>query len=127
MPTDKTSLIVPVLLIAVGTGWLLSALGIGQSILWIWTLGLGAVGVVAFLVGGFDKVTVVIGPLFLLASIMSVLRQTGRLSLNVEIPVLIIAMGVMLLIARMPSVPVPNWILQPGEGKASAAGKKGDR
>src|SRR5262245_30508175 len=116
MQGDKTSLIVPVLLIAVGAGWLLSALGIGQGILWIWTLSLGGVGVVTFLVGGFDKLTVVIGPLFLLASILSVLRQTGRLALNVEIPVLIIAMGVLLLVAHLPSVPMPAWVQAPARG-----------
>ena len=86
---NRTSLIVPVLLIAVGTGWLLATLGFAPKILWIWTLSLGAVGALTFLVWGLDKVTVVIGPLFLLASILSVLRQTEYIHWDAEVPLLI--------------------------------------
>ncbi len=121
---DRTSLIVPVLLIAVGAGWLLATLGVAPNILWIWTLSLGAIGVLTFLVWGFDKVTVVIGPLFLLASVLSVLRQTNRLTLNVEIPLLIIATGVLLLAAHLPAVPVPGWIAQTGVADKSATAVK---
>ena len=117
MAASRTSLIVPVLLIAVGTGWLLATLGIATKILWIWTLSLGAVGALTFLVWGFDKVTVVIGPLFLLASILSVLRQTERITMNAEVPLLVIAAGVLSLVAHLQSVPVPAWLQldQPGK------------
>jgi hypothetical protein len=52
----------------------------------------------------------VVGPFFILASCLSLLRQTGRLRLDVEIPVLVIAIGILLLVARSSAVPVPNWI-----------------
>ncbi|HUE74550.1 MAG TPA: hypothetical protein VMP01_27025 [Pirellulaceae bacterium] len=117
MAANRTSLIVPVLLIAVGIGWLMATIGVAPNILWVWTLSLGAIGVLTFLVWGFDKVTIVIGPLFLLASIMSVLRQTERITLNAEIPLLIIAAGVLSLVAHMQMVPVPAWLLLEQTGK----------
>lgn len=107
---SRTSLIVPVLLIAIGTGWLLASMGIAPKILWVWTLGLGAIGVLTFLVWGLDKVTVVLGPLFLLASVLSVLRQSERITVNAELPLLIIAAGVLALVAHLPGVPVPAWL-----------------
>jgi hypothetical protein len=54
-------------------------------------------------------VSVVPGPFFLLASLLSVLRQTGQLSLDVEVPVLFISIGVLLLVAQWPSIPKPEW------------------
>jgi len=50
-----------------------------------------------------------VGPFFLLASVLSVLRQTDYLSLNVEIPVLVISIGVLLLVAQLPAIPKPGW------------------
>ena len=121
MKADKRTLIVPILLITVGIGWLLTTLGITPGVEWIWTLGLAIVGVLAFLVGGWDKVTAVVGPFFIIASCLSLLRQTGRLTLDTEIPILVIVAGVLLLIARLPAIPVPQWIIP--EGKASGPGK----
>jgi len=110
------TLIVPILLITFGIGWLLTTLGVVPRVDWVWTLGIGMVGILAFALGGIDKVTVVVGPFFLLASFLSILRQTGRLPIDIEVPVLIIAAGVLLLVARLPSVPAPNWLLQSAEG-----------
>lgn len=109
---EKKSLILPLLLITVGTGWLLTTLGVAPGVDWVWTLGLAIVGLLTFVVGGFDKVTVVVGPFFILASCLSMLRQTGRLKLDVEIPILVIIAGVLILVARSPAIPVPRWIIQ---------------
>jgi hypothetical protein len=117
--TDKKSLIVPILLITIGAGWLLTTLGIAPGIDWVWTLGLAVVGILAFVVGGFDKVSVVVGPFFIITSCLSVLRQTGRLKLDVEVPILVITGGVLLLIARHPAIPIPKWMIplpRPGKG-----------
>ncbi|QDT47645.1 hypothetical protein [Symmachiella dynata] len=113
---DKKTLIIPLLLISVGAGWLLTTLGIAPGINWVWSLGLAIVGFLAFIVGGFDKVTFVIGTFFISASCLSVLRQTGRLALDVEVPILVIVSGITLLIARMQAIPNPNWTLEPPEG-----------
>src|SRR5437870_5764909 len=85
------------LIITVGIGWLLSAQGIGSGINWIWTLGLGMVGVTTFVVsGGLDKLSVVLGPFFLVASLLSILRQTGQLAFDIEVPILVILIGILL-------------------------------
>ena len=73
---------------------------------------MAAVGVLTLVLGGVDKVTVVIGPLFLIASSLSLLRQTGRLTINLEVPVLVIATGILLLVAQLKSIPPPTWLLQ---------------
>jgi hypothetical protein len=106
------TLVVPILLITLGVGWLLTTLGVVPQIDWVWTLGVALVGILTFVTGGFDKVTVVVGPFFLVASLLSILRQTGRLSIDLEIPILVIAAGVLLLLARMNSIPVPTWLIE---------------
>lgn len=112
MTSNKKTLLLPILLITVGSGWLLTTLNIVPTIDWIWTLGLAVVGLLTFAIGGVDKVTVVTGPFFIVASCLSVLRQTDRLQFNVEVPILVIAAGILMLVARLPSIPVPKWILQ---------------
>ncbi|GIW95441.1 MAG: hypothetical protein KatS3mg110_3482 [Pirellulaceae bacterium] len=55
MQPNKKSLFVSVLLIALGAGWLLTTLGIVPEVIWIWTMGLAALGILAFIISGFDK------------------------------------------------------------------------
>ena len=119
MTPEKRTLILPVLMLAVGAGWLLTELDVVPRVNWIWTLGLGGVGLLAFVVGGLDKVTIVVGPFFILAAGLSVLRQTGDLRPEIEVPVLVIAAGVLLLVARSPAVPFPKFLIEepkPREG-----------
>jgi hypothetical protein len=112
MTAERRTLILPVLLIVVGIGWLLTALDVGPGICWPWMLGLAAVGLLAFLVSGWDKVSVVVGPFLIAASCLSLLRQTERLSVDIEVPVLTIVAGVLLLVARSPAIPLPKWIVE---------------
>lgn len=112
MKNNRTTLVIPILLITVGSGWLLSTLGIMPGIDWVWTLSLAIVGLLSLVVGGLNKVTVVVGPFFILTSLLSVLRQTGRLDIDVEIPLLVIVGGILLLLARSSAIPTPKWILE---------------
>jgi hypothetical protein len=123
---SRAPLVIPILIIVVGVGWLLTAQGFGPGINWIWTLGLGVIGVLTFVVSnGFDKVSVVIGPFFLLASMLSVLRQAGQLNLDIEVPILVISIGVLLLVAQLPAIPKPGWLeALPSPTKESSAPKK---
>ncbi|HBL43466.1 hypothetical protein [Gimesia sp.] len=109
--SDRKTLILPLLIIGIGTGWLLTTLGIVPGINWIWTLGLAVVGVLSFAVSGIDKSTVLIGPFFIIASCLSVLRQTGRITLDVEVPTLVIVIGILLLVARSKAIPLPDWMV----------------
>jgi hypothetical protein len=103
--------VLAILIVTVGVGWLLTALGVGPGIDWVWTLGLGVVGILTFVLSdGLDKVSVVIGPLFLVGSVLSILRQTGHLRIDVEVPVLVILVGVLMFVAQMSFIPVPKWV-----------------
>ncbi len=115
MSFDKKTLLFPILLVTLGTGWLLTTIGVAPHINWVWTLGIAVLGLLAFVVGGFDKVTVVLGPFLLLASCLSVLRQTERLRFDVEVPILVIVAGILLFVARLPIVPMPKWITPDAE------------
>jgi hypothetical protein len=108
---QKGPVILSLLIITVGVGWLLSAQGVGRGIDWVWTLGLAMVGVATFILsGGLDKLSVVLGPFFLVCSVLSVLRQRGSLDVNTEIPVLVILIGVLLLVAQVRAIPIPRWM-----------------
>ncbi len=110
-PNSRIHVIIPILIIVVGVGWLLTTQGIVPGVDWVWTLGLGVIGIVIFIASGFDKFSVVLGPFFLLGSVFSVLRQTGQLRLEIEVPVLVISIGVLMLIAQLPAIPAPRWFL----------------
>jgi len=110
MQQDRTSLILGLLLVAVGGGWLLGSLGFIPSVDWAWSLGLAVVGVLAIVLSGFDKVSFVVAGFFGLASVLSVLRQAGVMKLEVEVPVLVLAAGLLLIAARSEAIPLPRWI-----------------
>jgi len=55
---DSKTLIIPILLITLGAGWLSTTIGVVPQINWVWTLGVALVGVLSLAMGGFDKVTI---------------------------------------------------------------------
>lgn len=110
---QKSSLVVPLLVMAVGIGWLLSALGYVPDVNWLCTIGLAAAGILTLVMAGIDKFSVVIGPFFLLASVLSVFRQTGWLTLNIEIPLLVIGVGALMVLAQSPRIPMPDRLTPP--------------
>ena len=110
--SGKSTLWLPLLLIILGIGWLLTSLNILPAIDWIWTLGIASVGLLTFVLGGFDKFTMAVGPFFLIMSCLSIMRQTDRMPLNVEVPVLVILAGFLMLVVRHPGIPMPSWMDQ---------------
>jgi hypothetical protein len=103
-----------IVIITVGIGWLLTVQGYMPGINWIWTLSLAVVGALTFVVSsGVDKLSVIVGPFFLMSSLLSVLRQTDRISIDAEIPILVIMIGSLLLLAQMPFIPLPKWFVPP--------------
>ena len=103
-------ILVAICLIGLGIAWLLNNIGVMPGVNWVWTLGLAGVAIVILAASGIDKLTVVIVPLLLLASIASVLRQTGRITGNYEVPGLVIAAGVLILISHLSPLPPPAWL-----------------
>jgi hypothetical protein len=110
MQANRRTLIFPLLLVAVGSGWLLSALEVLPDVNWVWTFGLAAAGILPIVVGGIDKASVVVGPLFLAASGLSAMRQLGRIPLEIELPILVILTGLLVLLAHHPAFPAPKWL-----------------
>lgn len=108
---DRKLLVLSLFTTAVGVGGLLMATGVSPQVDWIWSLGLGTMGLIVFVLsGGIDKASVVLGPIFLLAAVLSVLRQSGRLTAAVEVPLLVTALGVLMFLAHLPVVPLPSWL-----------------
>ena len=116
MKKSSKHLALPLLVILLGVAWLLNAIKFMPDVDWIWTAGLGTVGVMTLGLCGLNKFSMVIGPFFIIASITSVMRQTGNIVLETEIPVLIIVFGCLLLLVQAVKVPLPA-ILSPDENK----------
>jgi hypothetical protein len=114
---EKNSIAVPIVLIALGFGWLLTAHGVLPGVNWIWILALGIAGVLVLAVGGIDKLTIVLGPFLMACSCLSLLRQTGYLDINTEVPLLVIVGGVLMLIPYIVPVPTPTWYLAAKEAE----------
>lgn len=114
---SKVGLVVPVAMIAIGIGALLTALKITPHIDWVWTLSIAVAGL-AFPLGlGFDKVTFVACSVLIAVAILSILRQTVMITLSIEIPVLVIWVGIVLLFARLKVIPNPTWFDQSEENR----------
>ena len=117
MMSNRASIAVPILIITVGVGWLLTAHNVIPGVNWLWVLGLGVVGVLILALGGIDKVTVVLGPFLVTATFLSLLRQTERITVDTEVPCLVIAAGLLMLISRFLPVPPPSWLIEPPKDK----------
>ena len=105
MKQNKNEIVVPVLLVAVGVGWLLSSYGIVPEVVWFWPLGLAAAGVLMLAVQGPNRVSVVLGPFLILAAVLSVARQSGIISWEQEMPILLIGLGVLMIASKFSNLP----------------------
>ncbi len=111
---SKGLVVLALLIITLGVGWLLTTLAVEPRINWVLTLSLGMIGVLAFVIsGGLDKVSVVVGPVFLSGSVLSFLRQANYLSFDVEIPIYVIVVGVLLLVSQLRVISLPGWYIPP--------------
>jgi hypothetical protein len=95
----------PVLLIVLGGGWLLYSLHLLPSIHWLWILGMAGAGAGILLIDGFTKTSVISGPLLILGGFLAFCRLYYRTGWGVIIPVVLIAAGILMLVARSPSIP----------------------
>ena len=98
-------LVAPLFLIAIGVGWLLTAQQVVPGVSWMWVLLLATAGLSVLLVKGLTRGAIIVGPFLILCALSSFLRQTGRISAEIEVPALLIAFGVLLLVARLAPLP----------------------
>jgi len=110
MNTSRKMIILAVLVIALGIAWLLNTLDVIPGVDWLWTGGLGVAGILIMAANGINKLTFVIGPFLLVSSVFSILRQTGRLRTDIEMPVLFIIFGVLFLLSLLLPLPTPEFL-----------------
>src|SRR5437763_8461457 len=101
----RKAVIVPLLIVGLGVAWLLNVLEVMRAVDWVWTLGLALVGVVVLVTGKLTRQGFVVGIFLLAASVLSLLRQTGRLRMDIEVPVLVIILRLLLLCAHLLRLP----------------------
>ena len=107
--SSKAPVVVSILIMVAGFGWLLNSFHWLEEVDWVWTLGIAALGAVV-LGTGINKVSVIVGPFLILGAACAFLRQTGRLAVEHEVPILVIVFGALLLLAYVLPVPLPRYL-----------------
>ena len=95
----------PIVLIVLGAAWLLKNLNWMPEVHWLWILGLVGAGVAVLVVDGITKSSVVAGPFLILAGGLYFLHQYYYLGWRFIIPILLVAAGSLMLVARSPAIP----------------------
>ncbi len=101
----------PILITAVGVGWLLTAQGLLPGVQWACVLGLAALGAVLLSLEGVNKFSFVVGPSLIVGAFLSILRQTGFVGVDTEVPLLTITVGVLWTLVHLVPLPQPSWFL----------------
>jgi len=105
MQAKMQSVAISLLVIAVGIAWLLNTMSVLPGVNWVWVVGLAGAGLLMMALCGFNKLTVVIGPFLMAASILSLLRQRGVIHIDQEVPILVIVVGALLLGSTLSKLP----------------------
>ena len=98
----------PIMLIVLGAAWLLNSLHWLPEVHWIWILGMAGAGIAIMMLDGLTKSSVVAGPLLMLGGLLSFFHQYYALGWRFMIPVMLIVAGLLMLVARSPSIPESN-------------------
>jgi len=110
-------IILAVLVIALGIAWLLNTLDVIPGVDWLWTGGLGVAGILVLAARSINKFNFVIGSFLLISSVCSILRQTGKLRPNIEMPVLFIVFGVLILASILLPLATPEVFREEQRGE----------
>lgn len=105
MNSRKTVIAISLLIIALGIAWLVNVVQRNSRIDWFWPTGLGVSGILLLTVAKLDRFNFIVGVCLIVCSVLSVLRQQGVLTVNIEVPVLFITVGILLLLAHMLKIP----------------------
>ena len=95
----------PITLIIVGLVWLAWHFHFFPDIDWLIAIGFVVGGVAVLAVDGINKNSVVTGPLLIVIGGAWLLHDQYRMSWSVLIPLLLILVGVLMLVARSPTIP----------------------
>jgi hypothetical protein len=114
----RSRFVAPLLITTIGTGWLLTVHHVLPGVEWAWVLLLAMLGALVLFLS-VDKVSIVVGPSLMIGSGLSILRQTGWISVDTEIPLLTIVVGSLWTAAHLLPLAAPSWILADARGTAS--------
>ena len=98
-------LIVPILISIFGLCWLLAEMKIFDVGKMMWTLGLFSSGIILLTYLGFSKTTFVVGSMLVIGSGLSLLRYNGYITMEHELPVLVILLGLLMAINTTRIIP----------------------
>jgi len=106
--------------IALSVAWLLNIMGVIPGRIWLWSGGLGVLGILLLAFSRFDRFSFVIGSSLIVSSVLCVLRETGKLELNLDAPVLFLTVGLLSLFAQiLPSAPESEGTFTPSDSTPS--------
>ena len=113
MKSRKPAIAISVLIVALGVAWLLNAMNVKPELDWIWIVGLGISGILLLTTNRLDRFNFVAGLSLMVSSVLAALRQSGKVSVNVEAPVLFITVGILLFLSQL--LPLPATATPPSE------------
>ena len=96
----------PITLIVVGLVWLLWYFGLFPDRDWLVAGGFIAAGIAVMAVDGITKTSVVAGPFLIAIGIAWLLNGERGVSFRLIVPSMLVILGVLMLIARNPRIPV---------------------
>ncbi len=108
MHQERMKFAAPIIVVMLGVSWLLDTWNVAAGVNWVLTVGLATAGVCVLVVGGIDKLTVVMGPFLIAVSVCRFLSQIGSLAERVEKPIYVIILGCLLLLVQVPRIPTPS-------------------
>ncbi len=94
-----------------GLGWFLNVISILPKVNWFLTLSVAACGLIFLITDKINKFNFVIGMFLITVSISSIFRQLEKITLDMEVPVLVIVLGLLMFIAQAMKLPNPDWII----------------
>jgi hypothetical protein len=100
--------VVPALVVLLGILWMLDVLGYFPRLGLMWVVGLAGVGIGIFASRGFNKDSFPWGAFFFACAGCSVLRQLDILDFKVELPLLVVILGVLLGINQTDIIPAKS-------------------
>lgn len=86
-------ILLPLTILLIGFCWLLSAMGVLGRVDWAWTGLLAVSGVVVTLADKLNQFNLTLGLFLVYCAIMAALRQSGVITLEVEVPLIVIGFG----------------------------------
>jgi hypothetical protein len=95
----------PITLIVVGVIWLVWRMGWFPDKDWLIGLGFIAGGVTVLVMDGITRNSVVTGPFLVAIGLAWLVRDQYRVSWSLILPLLLILLGALMLLARLPGIP----------------------